>query len=143
MHPVVTIALTILGIGLLILSAEFAWRGWRAHRAPLGELAGKVARLETTGPEKSERYYLYLATDDSELARFDIPFLFFSHLRVGDRIRVRFFPGMNWIRELRILEGRYAGIRLWDKDAASQAPGWWSMAAALAIVSLIVLSRRQ
>ena len=141
MHPVAAIAFFILGIGLLILSAQFAWRGWRAYREPPAELTGRVARLEIAGPEESERYYLYLATDDWDLARFDIPYHFFAHLRVGYRVWVRFFRGMNWIRELRIVEGRYAGIKLWDKNAASQAPGWWGMAAVLAIASLVALSR--
>ncbi|HEX2174170.1 MAG TPA: hypothetical protein VHL09_17185, partial [Dehalococcoidia bacterium] len=107
MFPLATFVYTLLGICLLIVSMQLVWRGWRAHRQPLGELIGVVARLETSGPEESERYYLYLNSEEASLARFDIPFHFFAHLRVGDRIRVRYFHGMNWIRELRILEGRH------------------------------------
>lgn len=141
MQLVAWIVLTAVGVGLLFLSAHFAWRGWRAFREPLGEFTGTVARLESSGAEESERYYLYLATDTSELARFDVPYHFFAHLRVGDRVTVRFFRGMNWIREMRILRGRYEGIKLWDKSAASQAPGWWGLAAALAIASFVVLAQ--
>lgn len=137
-----TIVYVLLGLGLLAGSLHLAWRGWKAHRRPLGELTGTVVRLEATGLEEAERYYLYLNAEDAGLARFDVPFRFFAHLRVGDEIRVRFFPGMNWIRELRILTGRYHGITLWDKDAKSQAPGWWVLAAALAVLSAIVLTRQ-
>lgn len=138
---IITIAYIALGLCLLAGSLHLTWRGWRAHRRPLGELTGTVVRLEATGLEESERYYVYLNAGDTGLARFDIPFHFFAHVRVGDEIRVRFFPGMNWIRELRILTGRYHGITLWDKDAKSQAPGWWGLAAALAVLSVIVLTR--
>ena len=137
-----TIAYTLIGLCLLAGSLQLAWRGWRAYRRSLDELVGQVVRLEASGPEESERYYLYLNSEEASLARFDIPFHFFAHLRVGDRIRVRYFPGMNWIRELRILEGRYHGITLWDKAAKSQAPGWWGLAAALAVLSVIVLTRQ-
>lgn len=137
-----TIIYTLLSLCLLAGSLQLAWRGWRAYRHSLEELTGVVARLEAAGPEESERYYLYLNTEEAGLARFDVPFHFFAHLRVGDWIRVRYFPGMNWIRELRILEGRYRGITLWDKAAKSQAPGWWGLAAALAVLSVIMLTRQ-
>lgn len=144
MPPIFQATGLLLGIVLLCFSVHFIRRGWQAHRRPLSELTATVARLETPGRDDPDRYYIYLSTDDHGLARFDVPPFFLDHLQVGDRVAVRFFPGMNWIRELHVQEGYHEGRRLWDASAKSQAPGFWTFATILGLggISFLILIAR-